>query len=576
MCGIFVCLKCDLEIELLRYYFNLLKHRGPNNSTFARLDDDVIFGFHRLAIMDTSDQGNQPFQHNGIHLVCNGEIFNHKVLEEIAIKTKYIPETQTFVSDNTYTFKSKSDCECILYLYAKYGIQRTVKELDAEFAFVIYDQPKRKVYAARDRFGVRPLFIGFTNDDDGGGSGGGSGGGGGGGSKQLYFASEAKALLHCHNVMPFPPGNYLELDLDKTLPTPDNILCWHMKRYYWMPSVISYFNKEYASERIRNLFVTAVKKRTMSDQAVGCLLSGGLDSSLVAAVLVKLLPNVKFFSIGLSESVDVSAAKRVIEFLKVPKENHHICEFTIEEGWNALPHVIYHLETYDTTTIRAGTPQYLLAKYISQNTNVKVIFSGEGSDELNAGYAYSKMAPSAQELREDAKRLLSELYMFDNKRTDRTTAAFGLEVRVPFLDNDLVDFVLATDPEFQMCQNVIEKKLFRDAFQGWLPDEILYRPKEAFSDAVSSKDISWYRSLQKLIDRKITDDNLANQPYTFNPPKTREALHYRNIFNHQFGRGRDKLISHYWLPKWQAGEINDPSATVLPCYGGGMTGAAPS
>ena len=249
-------------------------------------------------------------------------------------------------------------------------------------------------------------------------------------------------------------------------------------------------------------------------------------------------------------------------------KHHHIIEFSIEEGMDAIRDVIYHLESYDITTIRASVPQYLMAKYISTKTDIKVLYSGEGSDEIFAGYQYSKSAPSAEALYEDGKRLISELYLYDNLRTDRTTAAWGLEVRIPFLDKKFLSYAMSINPEYKVCNaDIIEKNIIRETFQGYLPQQILYRRKEAFSDAVSSKEISWYKSLATIIGGIITDDQLesAKVQYTHNTPMTKEALYYRNIFS-EFYPGRDFLIPHYWMPKWQEPGLNDPSATVLQCH----------
>jgi asparagine synthase (glutamine-hydrolysing) len=314
----------------------------------------------------------------------------------------------------------------------------------------------------------------------------------------------------------------------------------------------------------------------MSDRPIGCLLSGGLDSSLVTSIVSRHLPNLHCFSIGLNESsVDIIAAKKVANFLKIPIENHHIVNFTIEEGLSAIRDVIYHLESYDITTIRASTPQYLLAKYIRTNTDIKVLYSGEGSDELFAGYQYSKSAPSDKDLHFDTIRLLSELYLYDNLRTDRTTAAWGLEVRVPFLDKKFTQYVLELDPKLKRSSmEVMEKMLLRNSFKegNYLPDEILYRPKEAFSDAVSSKEVSWYKSLNVYINQAVSDEQLgdASIKYPYNTPQTKEALYYRDIFSELYPiKNIDQVIPHYWLPKWQ-GNVQDPSATVLKCHQGDL------
>jgi asparagine synthase (glutamine-hydrolysing) len=496
------------------------------------LNNNLKFGFHRLAIVDPSATANQPFYYSDNVSICNGEIFNHSILE------------------NKYEFKmeTKSDCEVLLHMYNKFGIDALVNELDAEFAFVIYDKKNNYLYAGRDPYGVRPLFIGK-------------------GYNTIAFCSEAKGLTDFDNLIvePFLPGHYMQVNLDTLELKYTN---------YYNIDIIERIdaNRNNILYLINKLFTESVVKRLMSDQSIGCLLSGGLDSSLVTSIVSRYIKDIQCFSIGLENSVDVIAAKKVSKYLGIPYENHHIITFTVEEGLQALEDVIYHLESYDITTIRASTPQYLLAKYIKTKTNVKVLFSGEGADELFAGYQYSKDAPNAEELHKDTKRLLKELYMYDNLRTDRTISGWGLEVRVPFLDKEFTKFVLSLDPNLRKpSKDIMEKILLRDSFNdNYLPDEILYRPKEAFSDAVSSKEISWYRSLCKYIDGFVTDDELkdASNKYPFNTPQTKEALYYRNIFSRLYPN-RDKLIAHYWMPMWQ-GDIKDPSATVLACHKGDL------
>lgn len=312
----------------------------------------------------------------------------------------------------------------------------------------------------------------------------------------------------------------------------------------------------------------------MAERRIGCLLSGGLDSSLVAALVVKLCreQGVKYpiqtFSIGMPGSTDLAAARKVAKLLKT---EHHEVVFTPQEGFEAVPHVINALESYDITTIRASVGMYLLSKYIKENTDTVVIFSGEGSDELTQGYIYFHKAPSPDEAHEESKRLLGDLYLYDNLRADRTTAAHGLELRVPFLDKAFTSLYLSLPKDIVQPTKGIEKYLLRASFDGQLkdllPDEVLWRAKEAFSDGVSSLSEPWHVSLQRYAESHINDKELANAATTYphNTPQTKEAYFYRKIFESKF-KGQGDLIPYFWLPKWMGENVKDPSARTLAHY----------
>ncbi|KAK5614807.1 hypothetical protein CRENBAI_012677, partial [Crenichthys baileyi] len=329
-------------------------------------------------------------------------------------------------------------------------------------------------------------------------------------------------------------------------------------------------DKETVKRNIRSLFENAVRKRLMAHRRIGCLLSGGLDSSLVAAMLLKLskeekLPySIQTFSIGSEDSPDVIAAEKVAAHIG---SEHHKVEFTAEEGIKAVEDVIFHLETYDITTIRASVGMYLVSKYIREKTDSVVIFSGEGSDELTQGYLYFHKAPSAKAGAEDSVRLLKELYLFDVLRADRTTAAHGLELRVPFLDHRFTAYYLSLPEEMRTPKDGVEKHLLRDSFKGQnlIPDEILWRRKEAFSDGVMSEKKSWYTCLQEHLDSVVNDDQMEKAEKTFPhiPPKTKEAYYYRQVFE-KFYPGQAKWLSHYWMPRWIS--ATDPSARTLSFY----------
>jgi asparagine synthase (glutamine-hydrolysing) len=546
MCGIYASFRSDESIEEETNRFNTLKHRGPDNSQFLEINhggveyctnNPVRMGFHRLSIIDVNERSNQPIEIKGVYLVCNGEIFNYKIL----------------IDHFGFQMKTKSDCEVILHLYLKFGhncegVEKMCKLLNGEFAFVIYDSKNDRMVAARDPFGIRPLF----NIMNG---------------KSTYFASELKALKNIKGIKAtqFQPGHYYYSSYR-----------WaNMKKYHDINSLGNGRLSSLNSSILRSLIEDAVKIRLMSDQSIGCFLSGGLDSSIVVSIVSEYLPNLTCFSIGLEGSVDIEAAKKVVEWLNKKGRNitHHIKYMTIEEGFVSIPDVICHLESYDITTIRAGIPNYLLAKYVKEKTDIRVLYSGSGSDELFNGYSYGKKIKTPDVLVEDSQRLLSELYMFDNLRDDRTTAAFGLEIRVPFLDKNLIDYVFSVSPEHRYSYNTeMEKMMLRDAVKDLLPQEILYRRKSAFSDAVSSTSVSWYQSVAKLIEQKINDKEFIEKSSKFNNnpntiPPTKEALYYRQIFNNYYP-DHDWVINRFWLPPSDiyGSKVIDPSATLLSTY----------
>lgn len=566
MCGIFclVSFGKPIDLEQALKCLGYLKPRGPDRTNYKlyRLPHcEVFLGFTRLAIMDTSDNGLQPFEilnSNGqtkTAVICNGEIYNfHYLIDTLKLEVK-----------------SHCDCEVILPIYEKYGIIPLInKYLDAEFAMVLLDISKLKLYVARDMYGVRPLFMGRSEDN------------------QMYgFSSEMKALhpIMCH-IEPVVPTQHIELSLNINEEQDyETQLIFNFNKISHQYKFLTYDYKDTIKDlttdsvlyksimdipaiqaNIRGLFTSAVTKRLESDRPIGFLLSGGLDSSLVVAIATKFLgpDKVVTFSIGLENSPDVIAAKKVVKFLGIEK-NHHVVPFNITEGIKNIRDVIRTIETYDITTIRASTPQYMIAKYISENTNIKVILSGEGSDEIHGSYRYFRDAPDEESFHSETIRLLSELYLFDNLRTDRTMASFGLEVRVPFLDHAYVLYIMRIKPALLMYHmpHQMEKQIIRDAFKGYLPDEILYRSKEAFSDAVSSTEENWFKSIQKEATKHEAE--LTSIKYDHNPPQTLDAMYFRKIFE-EFYPGRSNVLPHYWLPRFQKTQVLDPSATILKCY----------
>tara|TARA_B100001094_G_scaffold207501_1_gene201368 strand:+ start:907 stop:2700 length:1794 start_codon:yes stop_codon:yes gene_type:complete len=596
MCGIFAYLSekilttQPLHIrQMIVTEFMKLQHRGPDNSSIMTVHERYLFGFHRLSIMDTSVSGNQPFVieygNKKVLLLCNGEIYNYKEL-----KTKYNLQT-----------KSNSDCEVILQLYLTFLeeemtkmdsdiknscmlviyerkiidtiISKIVKELDGVFSFIIYDERYNIMSVARDPFGIRSLYWGYTGDC-------------------VCFSSEIKAIHNlCNDINFFPPGSYSCFSASSN----EAIIVNNCKQYYSYDYEMKPFkmiksgSKVYSEnigklnyithckKNIRKKLEKAVSKRLMADREIGCLLSGGLDSSLIAGILAKELKKqnrvLHTFSIGMSGSTDLFHAKQVADHIK---SNHHEIVVTKEDMLNKLKEVIYKIESWDTTTIRASTPMILLCEWIKQNTKVTVIFSGEGSDEASGSYLYFNNAPNDMEFHKETCRLLKDLQYFDVLRSDKSVSSAGLEVRVPFLDKEFIEYYMQIDAQFKRPNGyfTVEKHLLRDAFDNnLLPKNVLWRTKEAFSDGCSSKNDSWYSIIQKYIKNVIipklykNNSKILQQDYeefTHEPPKFDEALYYRIIFNEYYPKV-DTIIPYYWIPKW-CGDIQEPSARVLDVY----------
>ena len=537
--------KSDREdlLENCMKNLSVLFHRGPENTKFICPKENIFIGFQRLAINDVSDLGNQPFcipsvsYDKNIFLICNGEIFN----------------SDDLVKDHNLQVSSHSDCEVIVYLYKLYGIEKTLELIDGEFSFILYDENTQNIIAARDPYGVRPLFIGYNLD-----------------WSTFAFASEAKSLLEFEYVEQFCSGHYW---------TPQTLYKHYKVNGYAADGQTFYDHKlsnpnksfDFYCDSIISSLTQAVQKRLHSEREIGCFLSGGLDSSLITA-LTCILHDRKpqTFSIGMKGSPDLINARKVAEFLGT---KHHEVIFTPDEALEIIPTLIYTLETWDVTTIRASVGMFLLSKYVKQNTNVKVLLSGEGADEVCQGYLYFYGAPSADEGHRESVKLLQNLQYFDLLRGDRTTAAFGLELRVPFLDTAFVETYMKINRELKTPdKKYCEKYLLRYAFSklSLLPDDILWRTKEAFSDGVSSSTNSWHTIIQSHIKTFFHDDmflDIYNTTIAHYPPKTKEAAWFRKIFDNLIAIKnikRHELIPYQWLPKWS--ECLDPSARELQVY----------
>jgi len=529
--------------------------RGPDQFILQNIEHrpEMLMGFHRLAI-NGNMAGMQPMrltQYPHLLLIANSEVYNYEKL----------------MKEHDFTFETNCDCEIILHLYNKFGAEEMPKYLDGVFALCVVDTLKNQITIARDTYGVRPMFY---YELDG----------------KLGICSEAKGLSpilksqdkdHTSSIKPFPPSHVSVYSFEKgkkpCLTSSSKFHDFVNNPLHFNKGELQLYGEHERSvvlSNIRKLFTDAVEKRLMSGRRVGSLLSGGLDSSLVAALtatgLKKKAVNfpLQTFSIGLEESPDVLAARKVAEHIG---SQHFEVSFTPEEGFEAVRNTIRACESFDLTTIRASTPMYLLAKYINTHTDTVVIMSGEGADELAQGYIYFHKAPSPLEADKESKRLLEDLYLFDVLRTDRSTAAHGLEVRAPFLDHAFTSYYLSLPPQMRQPKDGVEKHLLRSAFEGdVIPSEILWRPKEAFSDGVSSKKKSWFEILQSYIGEKVTDEMMSEAAarFPFRPPTTKEAYYYRDTFESFYSPDMSKLIPYQWMPKWVGAD--DPSARVLTHY----------
>ncbi|MCR4594665.1 MAG: asparagine synthase B [Clostridiales bacterium] len=523
MCSIMGYCGETAAFDLFKAGFEQTKSRGPDDSRIIDTGRGIM-AFHRLAIMGLTDEGMQPFEFQGDYVICNGELYGfHREKENLIAKG--------------YEFVSDSDCEILLPMYREYGLDM-FKRMDAEFALVIYDSKKDKYIAARDPFGIRPLYYGY--DDKG----------------VIVFASEAKNLVGlCGEIKPFPPGHYY--------------IDGQFIKYMDISHVdeVCYDDVETACAKIREKLISGVEKRLISDAKVGFLLSGGLDSSLVCAIAAKKSDKpIKTFAIGMSEdAIDLKYAKQVADFIG---SDHTEIYMTPDEVISSLEDVIKMLGTFDITTIRASMGMYLICKAIHETTDIRVLLTGEISDEL-FGYKYTDFAPSAEEFQKESEKRVHELHMYDVLRADRCISVNSLEARVPFGDLDFASYVMSLDPRIKMNTYGKGKYLLRHAFEGlgYLPDEILWREKAAFSDAVGHSMVDYLKEYAETV---YTDEEFEKgcEKYTHAKPFTKESLLYRDIFE-KFYPGQSQMIVDFWMPNksWEGCNVNDPSARVLSNYG---------
>lgn len=520
-----------------------IRHRGPDWSG-VYCSAHCTLAHERLAIVDPFS-GSQPlYSPDGKQvLAVNGEIYNHREIRE-RFRGKY-------------AFRTGSDCEVILALYREKGAD-FLEDLNGIFAFALYDEAENRFLIARDPIGVIPLYIGY--DDDG----------------TVYVASELKALEGmCARYEPFLPGHYLD-----------------SREGLWMKRWWKRDWADYAAVRggscnpvlVREALDAAVKRQMMSDVPYGVLLSGGLDSSLISAIVAKYSarrietgdrmdawwPRLHSFAVGIKGAPDLEKARKVAEALGTV---HHEVNYTVQEGLDALRDVIYHIETYDVTTVRASTPMFLLARFI-KSMGIKMVLSGEGSDEIFGGYLYFHKAPSAEAFHEETVRKLSTLHLYDCLRANKSLAAWGIEGRVPFLDKEFLDVAMRLDPACKMCPGkTVEKKILREAFAGSIPDEILWRQKEQFSDGVG---YSWIDSLKQMTEERVSDAQMASaaERFPIHTPMNKEEYYYRSIFSELFPSDSAALsvpsvpsvacssaAALSWDPSFKG--VNDPSGRAV-------------
>ncbi len=522
MCSIIGYCGTDYSYPEFKAGFDATVSRGPDATRVVDTGMGLL-GFHRLAIMGLHEEGMQPFSLHGRSLVCNGEIYGFR-----SIKKEL---------ESEYTFVSDSDCEILLPLYEKYGLDMFGR-LDAEFALILFDGQTGDYIAARDPIGIRPLFYGYSS------------------TGRIIFASEAKNLIRLTDrIYPFPPGHYY---------ANGQFVCY---RDITKVDSVCYDDLETVCGQIRDKLISGVEKRLDADAPLGFLLSGGLDSSLVCSIAARKLGKpIKTFAIGMTgDAIDLKYAREVADYIR---SDHTEVIITREDVLKALPDVVALLGTYDITTIRASIGMYLVCKAIHETTDIRVILTGEISDEL-FGYKYTDFAPSPEAFQAESVKRVRELYAYDVLRADRCISVNSLEARVPFGDLDFVRYVLAVDPAKKMNVYRKGKYLLRHAFEGdYLPHDILYREKAAFSDAVGHSMVDY---LKEYAEGLYTDEAFAagKEKYDFAKPFTKESLLYRDLFEAVYP-GQAEMVMGFWMPnpEWEGCRVNDPSARVLSNYGG--------
>ena len=564
MCGIFSILNSNERNinEKINNAFKLGKKRGPESSKIIYSYMNCILGFHRLAINGLNVRSNQPIFVNNCYLICNGEIYNYKKLYKILGIT---PNTD-------------SDCEVIIHMYKKYGIEQCLQMLDGVFSFVLveYNIDKSQqesyfnIFIARDPYGIRSLYEGIIDCSEK--------------SKQknnkYIYASEMKCIIPLKEneenmtITQFEPGTYTKFIYSNDI-NEKWVKKVKNKRYNYFPCINHALNisKEHEIQNmIYNSLTEAVLKRIdNTERPIACLLSGGLDSSLITAIVKKHWKGeypLETYAIGLEGSEDLRNAQIVADFLGTKHTSLVVSE---DSFFEAIPNVIYNIESYDTTTVRASVGNYLISKYISENSDAKVIFNGDGSDEVTGGYMYFHNCPDEIEFDKECKRLLKDIYTFDVLRSDKSISSNGLEARTPFLDKGFIQTYLSIPAKFRFHveKDQIEKYLLRESFdrENILPQEVLWRRKEAFSDGVSQQNRSWYQIIQEKLEKPdIISEEFSNRMNDIKhiKPKTREQMYYRYIFEKFFTSNYCNVLPYYWMPNYT--NIEECSARALLVY----------
>jgi asparagine synthase (glutamine-hydrolysing) len=532
MCGIFSYLGKKYTEEELLQFANKISHRGPDSTKFKKIGKNLFFTFFRLAINGLNPESGQPMEYKSNYLICNGEIFNYRNLID---KYNFHDE-----------YKSESDCEIILHLYNKFGIDETCKLIDGEFAFVLYDGNKDILYSARDHLGIRSLYWGrngimipeikngvISNEIE----------------IDMCFCSELKGFpLEIKNIEQFPVASYWRSDTNRVI-----------KFYNFISDKFSDDCEETIINNIRELFTKSVEKRLMSDRKLACLLSGGLDSTTVSAIVAnKYEPyTLSTYSIGLKGSIDLHYAKIAADYFKT---KHTSIELTNEDFLGAIEKTIKQIESYDTTSVRASVGNYLISLYIKENSDDTVIFCGDVSDEIFASYRGFYYADSDELFHKENIKMLENISYFDVLRSDKSISGAGLEARVPFSDKDFLKYCMSIKPcEKRFNKEKMEKYLFRKAFEHLMPKELVWRVKTAFSDGVSNEEKPWYEIIKDYMDTKYTDEEYEKLrlKYTHNQPYDKESLYYREVFE-EFYPNMSHTIPYFWKQPFMGEQ--DPSA----------------